>query len=151
VFPGYREFCHQDLFTDEWVCVVDADHRDVGDALTVQQFSALPYLAITSGSRPSSATMQLDLLGVAYRTEFAAGLGVAPFVLAGTRLVTLLPARLARRFAEVAHLRIVPPPVALTPIHELMLWTRHADGDPAHKWLRTVASDLTAPSPLTAE
>ena len=136
VFPRYTDFSHEVLFTDEWVCAVDADHPDVGPSISVEQFSTLPYLSITSGSRPSTASMQLEMLGVPHRTEFTVGLGIAPFVLRGTRLITLIPRLLADRFVEVAHLRLLDPPVALPPITELMVWVPRNDDEPAHRWVR---------------
>ena len=136
VFPNFREFRNQELFVDDWVCVADAAHPDIGDAISLDQFVALPYLAIRPAGRPSSASMQLDLLGVEHRTEFTVGLGVAPFLLTGTRLVTLIPNRLARRFQDIANLRILEPPMALPPITETMVWTKRNDDDPGHRWLR---------------
>jgi DNA-binding transcriptional LysR family regulator len=142
VFPRYTDFCHLELFTDEWVCAVDADHPGVGTTITIEQFSALPYLAISSGSRPSSATMQLDILGVPHRTEFTVGLGAAPFLLRGTKLVTLIPARLARRFVDLANLRILDPPMAMPPLTETLVWTKRSDDDPGHRWLRQSFAEL---------
>jgi DNA-binding transcriptional LysR family regulator len=142
VFPSYADFGHQTLFSDHWVCAVDAEHPEVTDRITPEQFSSLPYLAISSGSRPSAATLQLEFLGVEHRTEFTVGLGAAPFLLRGTRLVTLIPHRLAEAFADRAGLRILDPPFELRPITETMVWMLRNDDEPGHRWLRTAFSDL---------
>jgi DNA-binding transcriptional LysR family regulator len=147
VFPRYTEFCHQELFCDEWVCAVDADHPDVGDTITLEEFSALPHLAISSGSRPSSAAMQMELLGIPNRTEFTVGIGAAPFLLSGTRLITLIPNRLARRYETLANLRVLAPPMQLPPITETMLWTKRNDDDPGQQWFRRSLAGVAAAIP----
>jgi DNA-binding transcriptional LysR family regulator len=87
--------------------------------------------------------MQLDFLGVPRNVEITTAFGVAPFLLKGTRLITLIHARLAHRVAAEAGLKVLEPPIPrLQPITEIMLWTKRTDGDTAHQWLRQRLLDL---------
>ncbi|MGP6177702.1 LysR family transcriptional regulator [Microbacterium sp. A196] len=135
-FPEHSYFPHQVLFRDRYLVAVDKDHPEVGDEITMEQFSELPYLATSSGHLRSVSEMQLDFLGIPRRTEITAGFGMAPFLLAGTRMVTLVHERLGRRVADSAGIRLLELPMVLQPITEIMAWTRRTDREPGHRWLR---------------
>lgn len=138
-----EDFPHQVLFRDRYVCAVDVDHPNVRDEVTIEQFSTLPYLAMSSGTLKSLAELQLDFLGVPRNTEVTAGFVAAPFLLKGTRMITLMHEILARRVAGMAGLRILDPPIPrLQPITEMMLWSVRYDADPGHQWLRRTLADL---------
>ncbi|WP_016693464.1 LysR family transcriptional regulator [Rhodococcus rhodochrous] len=137
------EFHHSTLFHDRFVVAADKDHPDIGDEITLEQFSTLPYLAASSGNRRSLSEMQLDFLGVPRNIEITAGFGMAPFLLRGTRLITLVHERLALRVRDAAEIRLLEPPVPrLQPITEIMAWTNRTDAVPAHRWLRAALMGL---------
>ena len=139
----YAEFPHRVLFRDRYLVAVDEDHPDIGDTISLEQFSTLPYLATSSGHLRSLAEMQLDFLGVPRNVEITTAFGLAPFLLKGTRLITLIHERLADRVAEAAGLKLLEPPIPrLQPITEIMLWTKRTDGDTSHQWLRQRLLDL---------
>ncbi|MBH0121937.1 LysR family transcriptional regulator [Rhodococcus sp. CX] len=144
-FEEHTEFHYHRLFRDRYVVAVDKDHPEVGEDITLEQFSTLPYLAASSGHRRSLSEMQLDFLGVPRNTEITAGFGMAPFLLRGTRLVTLVHERLARQVRDAAGIRLLDPPVPrLQPITEIMAWTNRTDAVPAHRWFRQTLIDLAA-------
>jgi DNA-binding transcriptional LysR family regulator len=136
VFTPYREFPHQFLFQDRFVCAVDAANDMVGDTVTLEEFTTLPYLATSCGHEVSPAEAQLDALGIARSTEITAAFGLAPLLLRGTRRIALIHERLAWFLSEQTSLRLVEPPMPLQPIHQLMLWADRAEHDPGHQWLR---------------
>jgi DNA-binding transcriptional LysR family regulator len=61
---------------------------------------------------------------------------IQPLVLAGTRMMALVPERFGRYFAGQAGIRMLDPPYSLDPPHLAMFWAPRADHDPAHRWLR---------------
>jgi DNA-binding transcriptional LysR family regulator len=111
VFVAHRDFPHQFLFQDRFVCAVDADNYSVGGSISLEEFSSLPYLATSCGHEVSPAEAQLDMLGIARNTEVTTAFGLAP-------------------------LRLLEPPMPLQPINQLMLWTSRVENDPGHQWLR---------------
>ena len=142
-FEDHAEFHFRVLFHDRYLVAVDQDHPEVGDEITLEQFSTLPYLATSSGHLRSLAEMQLDFLGVPRNTEITAGFGMAPFLLKGTRLITLVHERLAHRIGAAAGIRLLEPPIPrLQPITEIMAWTGRTDRDPGHRWLRQTLLEL---------
>jgi DNA-binding transcriptional LysR family regulator len=158
IFPAKPDFFQEVLYTDDFVVAVDRLHPDVGDTISLGQFSELPYLVSSPGhlgSRPgdrgpaprSLVETQLDILGVPRQVEVVSDFQVAPFLLRDTRLITLLPRLYARGIAHAADLRLLESPIPLGPLTESMQWTRRVGDDPAHQWLRqrlhALAHDIT--------
>jgi DNA-binding transcriptional LysR family regulator len=139
-------FPHKLLFTDRYVLAADKSNPVVNEQLTVEKFGELPYVGVfTGGTTQSIAETQLDSLGVQRRLEVSTqSFVVAPFLLAGTPLVSLVQERLARHVARAAKIRIVDPPVPLQPIHEALYWNPRNTDDPAHRWLREQIIALAA-------
>jgi DNA-binding transcriptional LysR family regulator len=130
-------FPHAPLYTDRHVCAVSADHPDVGATISLEQFSALPYLAYHSGDAYSLVESQLDVLEIPRRTEVTTEtFALAPFLLAGTRLITFLYERLGRQVAGQAGIKLLEPPVELASVTEAMYWDRRNTEDAGHRWLR---------------
>ncbi|MFD4831292.1 LysR family transcriptional regulator [Streptomyces uncialis] len=144
-FPGLQRMPHRTLFTDRYVVAVDRDHPDVGDEITYEQFCTLPYLATWSGRSRSHLEAQLDLLGVPRNVEITTEFGIAPFLLRGTRLITVLQERLARDLADQTRIKLLEPPIEhLQALTETLVWSERTDQDPAHRWLRQQLIDLAA-------
>ena len=147
-YPEHVTMPHVELFTDRFVCAVDAANAEVGDAITLEQFGSLPYLAGSCGHQVSPAEAQLDALGVHRNVEMTTAYGLAPLLLAGTGMVALIHERLAEAVGARASLRLLDPPLPLEPIHEVLMWSSGTDTDPGLQWLRSrmmaVAAELDA-------
>ena len=143
VFLGYVDFPNELLFSDRYVCAVDADNPDVGASITMQQFSAQPYLAVNVGHLPTSAEIQLDAQGVIRNTQITTQMFMlAPFLLRETRLLTLIQERLGLALRTDANLKLLEPPMTLQPVNMVMLWAPQNTDDSAHEWLRQRMSTL---------
>jgi DNA-binding transcriptional LysR family regulator len=124
------------LYCDRWMCAVSADHPDVGERITLEQFTSLPHLEwrLRTPVVRSHAEGLYESLGirrqVALTTESFA---LLPHLLRGTRLVALVHERVARQFSG---LKLLEPPVAIPEVSEAMYWRAALERDPAHAWLR---------------
>ncbi|WP_169309989.1 LysR family transcriptional regulator [Aeromicrobium marinum] len=125
------------LFTDRLVCAVARDHPDVGDVMTEHQFRTLPSVSFSSSSTATISDMRLQQVGYERPLAIEAqSFVVQPLLLPGTTMMALLPERLARYFESRISLRLMEPPVELSPLREAAFWSARADADPAHRWLR---------------
>lgn len=134
--PSGPDLCSEVAYTDRYMLAVDQEHPDVGESISVEQFSELPYLATSPDRRPALAELQLDLLGIPRHVEVTTSFELAPFLIRGTRLITLIPKTLGRRIAPATGLRLLEPPMELPSATEMMVWTKRMDDDPGHAWLR---------------
>jgi DNA-binding transcriptional LysR family regulator len=130
-------FPSQALFSDRFVIAVDEGNPTVGETITAEQFATTARVTHYGGAHPAVAETQLDRLGMQHQVRVSCqSFVLAPFLIAGTPLLSLMHERLARILAGAARLRIIEPPFDLPPIHEALYWNpRHTD-DPAHIWLR---------------
>jgi DNA-binding transcriptional LysR family regulator len=137
------------LFEDRYVCAAGADNHEVGETITVEDLSRLPYLASSAGPLRSIVEGELDRAGVHRQLEVSTQTFVlAPLLLPGARLVTMIQERLALYMRDElgVAIRLLEPPIALGPITEVMLWTHRHNNDSGHRWLRqrmhALASEL---------
>jgi DNA-binding transcriptional LysR family regulator len=137
VLPDNGDFIVEPLFSDRYVCVVDADHPDIRSKITLQQFSALPYLATSFGTASSLVERQLDRLGISRNVEITtSGSTLAYFMLQGTRRISLLHEKLGKTVAKKLNLRLLEPPMRLNGSTESIVWMPHNRNDLGHQWLR---------------
>jgi DNA-binding transcriptional LysR family regulator len=142
---GRVDFPYQPLYRDRYVVALDRGHPDVGDTITLEQFSTLPYVAAVPGRLRSIQETQLDFLGIDRNVELTVGSASAPFLLRGTRLITLVPETVGKRFEDAAGIRLLDPPIPrLQPITLIMGWTKRTDMDAGHRWLRGAVASLAA-------
>lgn len=138
---GVRQFPHEVVLRDRYVAVVWQGHPQVGDSLTREQFSRLPYLdyVVRRGEHAGSLlSSELDAQDVPYTVHATTtSYALLPFLLRETRMVAFAPELLAAELAEAARIRVLESPVPLPPLVESMYWHQRRDTtDPAHTWLR---------------
>jgi DNA-binding transcriptional LysR family regulator len=130
----------QDLYDDAAVCVVRANHEQVGKRLTLETYGKLPHLEIapTADSIPG---LHIDraLAAIGRRRHVTLRVPyylLAPHILEQSDYVATLSASGAEVLAKLARLRIVDPPLAL-PSHKFsQIWRNVHNDDRAHMWLR---------------
>lgn len=144
---------HIDLYRDSWVCIVDAGNEEVGDELTTENLADLPWVILydlPTAFAPSAR--QLRMTGIDLHVEVVVDLfSTMPSMVAGSRRIALLQARLAEKLAPLFDLRVLRAPFESVPLAEAFWWHPIYQADPGHRWLRsalqTAADRLTAAPP----
>ncbi|MES2170497.1 MAG: LysR family transcriptional regulator [Actinomycetota bacterium] len=145
LMPAQIDFPVEELFTDRFVCVVDANNTDVGEKLDIDQFSDLPYLRSNQGVMTSIVESSLDELGIVRNVEMVAqSFVMAPFLLPGTRLVTIIQERLAKLLMSDSNFRTLEPPFRIDTISEVMAWGPKQTADAGHEWLRAQLREVAS-------
>ena len=125
-------------------CAVRADHPDVGDAMTREQFETMKHVNIVPPGRMRAglfqalAQQQLKRDVAISVTNFFA---VAEMV-AVTDYCATLPSLICRRLMHDPRLKILPAPVDLGSFPVEMAWHVRYRHDPAHRWLRTLIGEV---------
>ncbi|MBC9714793.1 LysR family transcriptional regulator [Streptomyces sp. TRM66268-LWL] len=134
------DFPATDLYDDRWVFVVSADHPSVEDHLTHKDLAELPWVTYQR-TYDAPAVRQLGMLGIEPRVEVSVdSFHALPALVAGTRRIALVQARLARRLAPLGGFRILEPPYEAVPLREALWWHPVHTHDAAHIWLRETAA-----------
>ncbi|HET9627761.1 MAG TPA: LysR family transcriptional regulator [Kofleriaceae bacterium] len=134
----------QQLYEDEFTCVVRAAHPRVKRGLTLAQYCELEHVQIAPRGNPGGYVDEL-LARHGLRRRIARAL---PYFVAGLALVAetdylltcsvVLARRMQRRFG----LKLIAPPreLGLEPFQFAQLWHPRNDRDPPHRWLRDIVA-----------
>jgi LysR family nod box-dependent transcriptional activator len=137
----------QRLFSDRWLCCVWEGTTQVGERMTMDTYLRLGHLVYSMGrGQPISlADQHLAQARVPRRIEFTVeSFLLAPFLLQGTDLVTLVLERAAPHLRRTAAVRFLEPPLDLPPITEMLWWHPRRTADPAHAWVRARIEEIAA-------
>jgi DNA-binding transcriptional LysR family regulator len=140
---------HQDLYTDDWVCLVATDNPEVGTSLTTEQLETMPWVLTYHGPTASTpAARQMRMLGIEPHVQIVTESFLAvPGLVAGSRRVALLQRRLADRIPTSLGVRALPCPFEVSPLLEAMWWHPIHDDDPEHRYLRDLVAAAAAQIP----
>jgi DNA-binding transcriptional LysR family regulator len=143
--PDSSEFNFQQLFVEDFVSIVRADHPVTQSEFTIEAFVAWSHALITvTNSRMGYIDTMLEKLGVKRRIllrlpHFLS----APLIVAKTDLILTLPRRLAMLFAKFANLSVLDPPVELDKFNYIQVWHKRRQHEPMHTWLREMIVSQT--------
>ena len=135
------------LFADRWLCCVWDGNSEVGDSMTMETYLRLGHLVYSGvrGHPISLVDTHLAAGKVPRRIEFTVeSFLLAPFLLQGTDLVTVVPERAASHLRRTADVRFLEPPLHLPSITEMLWWNPRHTLDPAHAWLRARIAEIAA-------
>ena len=137
---------HLDLYGDRWVCLVAADNEEVGDELTLQHLSELPWvLTWHEPTAYSPAARQMELLGIDPHIQVVTdGFLSVPGLVAGSRRIALVQERLLCALPPTAGVRAMECPFEAVPLLEALWWHPVSEGDPEHQFLRRVVGEAAA-------
>jgi DNA-binding transcriptional LysR family regulator len=130
----------QSLYDDPAVCVVRADHTQVGKRLTLETYSKLPHLEIAPTADAIPA-LHIDraLAAIGMRRHVTLRVPyylLAPHILEQTDHVATLSASGAEILAKMARLRVLEPPIELPTYKYSQIWDYGRNDDRAHTWFR---------------
>jgi len=111
----------------------------VGKSLDLKTFGTLRHVApgFGMGRQPYLVQTLLESAGLAHQTAaILPSFSLVLEALTGTEHVAIVPRLLAESYARHLPLRILPCPVALPPMIEVLQWPTHLDRDPLLGWLR---------------
>jgi LysR family nod box-dependent transcriptional activator len=140
------------LWDDHWACCVWEGNTHVGKRMTLERYTALGHLIYSMGGAGQPVALpdlHLGRLGIPRRIEVSVeSFLLAPFLLQGTDLVTLIPKRAEAFLRRIGDIRVLESPIELPGLVETLWWHSRSTTDPAHAWLRTrigaVASTLVS-------
>jgi LysR family nod box-dependent transcriptional activator len=112
-----------------------------------RRYTALGHLIYSmggSGQPVALPDIHLARLGVQRRIEVSVeSFLLAPFLLQGTDLVTLIPKRAEAFLRRTGDIRVLEAPIEFPPLVETLWWHPRATADPAHAWLRSRIGEVS--------
>ena len=142
------------LFEDTFTCVVWAGNAAVGTRMSIEQYLDLGHVVVNvAGNEPPLNYDEhfLRRSNLRRRVEISVPMfSMAPQFVVGTDRVATITTRLAAKYAKVLPLRLLPLPIPMPPMVEVLQWHKVRQDDPVFQWFRgliqTVVHGLPAPS-----
>lgn len=138
-------FYQQQLFKDEFSCVVRPGHPVLKEKLTIKKYLQYKHVLINpSGDLKGTvdellAKDKLERLIIAGTSSF-----MAPGrVIQRTDFILTAPDKLCQHFKEVYQLVLLPPPLKIPAIKVVQVWHQRVHNDPPARWLRSKIAELS--------
>lgn len=139
------------LFEDTFTCVVWTGNTSVGPSLTLDEYLALGHVVVNVGGSDPRANYDEQVLRrsrLRRRAEVSVpAFSLAPQMVVGTDRAATITTRLAVRYARILPLKLLPLPVAIPPMVEVLQWHKVREYDPAHHWFRRLLQDVARTLP----
>lgn len=134
----------QHLMDESLACIVRANHPEIGESISREQFERLKHINVVPPGRlraglfQALAQQQLKREVAISVTNFA----IVSEMVAVTDHIATLPKRICRRLQHDPRIKVLPAPADLGTFPVEMAWHVRYRQDPAHRWLRSLVSDV---------
>ncbi|EIC84989.1 LysR substrate-binding domain-containing protein [Serratia sp. M24T3] len=134
----------QHLIDEGLACVVRADHPEIGNHLTAEQYERIKHVNVLPPGRMRAGLYQaLEQQGLKRQVAVSVTHFLAvPEMIAVTDYCATLPGLICRHLAKDPRLKVIPAPVNLGTFPVEMGWHVRYRHDPAHRWLRSLIGSL---------
>jgi len=135
------------LFDERYTAVLWRGNTEVGSTLSLAQYLSAGHVVVrvSNAGEPNFDEQVLRRLGYARRIEVSTtSFDLAPQLVVGTNRIATVATRLARAYARFLPLKLMPVPIEMPPMTEMVQWHRAHDLDPAHLWFRGELHDAVS-------
>jgi DNA-binding transcriptional LysR family regulator len=147
---GQTHHKRRPLYTDSFLCLFNPEQLNLSPPISLDDYLHVPHV-LTSLTDDAHGAVDEALAKLKLKRTIAMttpGFLAVPFVVRRAPVITTMPSRLARYFAETFGLATSPAPVELPTFTISLLWHASFDQDPGHLWLRQTVSGLAAEADL---
>lgn len=127
------------LFEDTHTVIAWNRNRAVRTEMSLEKYLNLGHVAIHVGEGVGPNFDELFLRRLKYkrRAEVVAhSFDVVPHLVVGTNRIATVATRLAKKYAKFLPIKVIPLPIEVPPMTEVLQWHKYHDQDPAYVWLR---------------
>lgn len=143
-FPELRAgFFQQRLYSDQFVCLLRADHPLAGSRLSIEQFASLRHAVVATAGTGHEGTIGRAVAKHKLKVSLTLPHFMAlPLLVSQTDYVVTVPRRLALVFAGYGNLKIIESPIKIPSFEVKQHWHERYHHDPASQWLRALVGEL---------
>ena len=155
IAPASAEFeahASEVLFEDLFTCVAWSGNEAVGETLSPEEYLNLGHVVVNVGQDPVGNIDEVYLRRSKHRRRIeisTPSFFLAPQLVVGTDRIATITTRLALKYVQNLPIKLVPLPIEIPPLVEVLHWHRAHDQDPAHLWFRRLLKRAVAALPST--
>ena len=126
--------------------------RSRGRDAVPEEYLSLGHVVVNVGQDPVGNIDEVYLRRTKHRRRVeisTPSFFLAPQLVVGTDRIATVTTRLALKYAEILPIKLVPLPIEIPPLVEVLHWHRAHDQDPAHLWFRRILKGAVAALPST--
>lgn len=141
------------LFEDHYTCVAWSENHSIGPTLSPEQYLSLGHVVFKPGAHPAYGHDEQHLRSAGHKRRvalYSPSFCLLPELVAGTNRVATVHSRLALEYARRLPIKLLPMPIEIPPLVEMLQWHRVHDLDPAHQWFRRLLRDTVRELPTPA-
>ena len=149
VFPTMPvDICSEVLFEETFTCLLNRRSLPVNGVLDLDSYLARPHLLVSmDGNTQGEVDNVLRTQGLQRRVVVnVPHWGTAPGMIADTDLILTVATRTLDTLSFGDTLVALPPPMTVAPFNYVQVWHQRFSEDPAHRWLRDLVRQVSAPS-----
>jgi len=139
------------LFEDTYTCVAWEGNASIGTSMTLEEYLNVGHVVVNvaGAEQPGNYDEQfLRRSNFKRRVEISVPtFSLAPQLVVGTGRVATITTRLAVKCAASLPLKLVPMPIAIPPMVEMLQWHKVHDYDPASQWFRRLLKEAVTDLP----
>ena len=143
---GQTHHKRRPLYTDSFLCLFNPAQLNLSAPISLEDYLRVPHV-LTSLTEDTHGAVDEALAKRKLKRVIALttpGFLAVPFVVRRAPVITTMPSKLARYFAEAFGLATSPAPIELPTFTISLLWHASFDQDPGHLWLRQTVSGLAS-------
>lgn len=128
----------QYLFSDREVCIMRKDHPNIGPTLSLEQYSTAEFIGLSiSEYEEQTIDIKLKEMGINRKIRLIVENEVTiPQLVAETDFIANVIELVAKPFATLLPVKILPLPIPINNIKFYQYWHARHQNDRAHMWLR---------------
>ena len=149
VFPTMpADSCSDVLFDEPFTCLLNRRSLPDNGVLDLDSYLARPHLLVsTDGNTQGEVDNVLHARGLQRRVAVnVPHWGTAPGMITDTDLILTVATRTLDNLSFGDNLVALPPPMTIAPFNYVQVWHQRFNEDPAHRWLRDLVRQVSAPS-----
>jgi len=143
---GQMHHKRRSFYADNFLCLFSPEQLKLSPPISLEDYLRVPHVLTSLTDDPRGVVDEALAKRKLKRTiaMTTPGFLAVPFVLRRAPVITTMPSRLARYFAEAFGLATSPAPIELPSFTVSLLWHASFDQDPGHLWLRQTVSGLAS-------
>lgn len=137
----------EELFQDQYVCMLWRDNPDIAGQITLEDYRNLGHVIVRLGKQQMHVFDEwfLERMGFQRRIEVVSmTFDLLPHLVVGTTRIATVPLRLARRCAAQFPIKLLPTPMEIPPLREVVQWHAYRGTDAVLIWFRDMLRTVVA-------